>query len=164
MSSSRATYYYAQGERIGLEPDSAHVAVQRPPASAPKRRAAPLPAAGRALGGDVWLHAAGEAPPTGQRLPVFRSGRTLVVALPEVRVEDEDPTALARALQWAQEAEGRAELLEARPGRLTLRAGPALDHDGVALARELVERCGVASASPRLLRVSPPPGVQPARG
>lgn len=164
-----ATYYYAQGQRIVLAPDAAHVAILRaPPATAPKRRAAAAGAdaghvPGQALGHHVWLHDAADTLPAGQRLPVFRSGRTLLVALPEVRVEDEDPAALARVVQWLEHAAGRAEAVEERPGRMTLRAGPALAHDGVALARALVEQCGVASASPHLLRVGPKAAVKPGR-
>lgn len=176
-------YYYAGGERVTLEPDPAHVALQLNAAGAAdaatrsrsrgaperieKRRAALGPQARDLGAGVVLLDAAARCAAddaddaddatTEARLPVFRSGSTLLVALPEVRVEDDDPQAMARLQAWLREGPGRAEVVESRPGRLTLRAGPTLAHDGVALAREVVERCGVASASPRLLRVTPAP-------
>ena len=146
-------YYYARGERVALEPDTGHVAldVGTAPQAALKQR-------GRMLN-DTVLLVAGVAPAgcASVLLPVFRSGNTLLVALPEVRVEDDDPEHLRRLHAWLAAEPGRADVTGQAPGRVTLRAGPALAHDGVTLAREVVEHCGVQSASPRLLRVTPGP-------
>ena len=160
-----APYYYASGERVALEPDADHVALDlgTAPARSRSKTATAMPRAelqqrGRMLNDSVLL-VTGAAPAghASLQLPVFRSGSTLLVALPEVRVEDDDPESLRRLHAWLAAEPGRADVTDQVPGRITLRAGPVYGHDGVTLAREVVERCGVQSASPRLLRVTPGP-------
>ena len=160
---SAALYYYASGQRVALELDTAHLALDLSALRGAQRAA--LGRAGRELSAQVVLFDTASAPdakamaaaPGAVALPVFRSGSTLLVALPEVRVEDEDAEALERVSCWLAEQPRQGSVTETRNGRMTLHPGPALDHDSVALAREVVERCGVASASPRLLRVTPAP-------
>lgn len=133
MASEPRCYYYAEGRRVMLEREA-------DVASATLLRAS--------RGADAALPAL---------LPSYRAEGAQLVALPEVRVEDADEAALARVARWLAQEPAAGEVLSARPGRLTLRPGAALQGDSVALAREAVERCGVASASPRLLRISKKP-------
>ena len=152
-------YYYADGQRVLLQADPHHAAYDLQDSRQQRAQAA----GGRMLNAHVWLVALNTddsessmpASPPAQRLPVFRSGAMLLVALPEVRIEDDDPAHLLAVQHWLAADHQRAALLAHQPGRMTLQAGPALAHDGVTLARLVVEVCGVRSASPRLLRVSP---------
>lgn len=133
MAPEPRCYYYAEGRRVMLE-RGADVA------SAKLHQAA--------RGADAGWPA---------RLPSYRADGAQLVALPEVRVEDADEAALARVAAWLAQEPTAGEVLSVRPGRLTLRPGSAMQGDSVALAREAVERCGVASASPRFLRISKKP-------
>ncbi len=162
-SPAAALYYYASGQRVVLELATTHLALDLSATHGAQRAA--LGHAGRELSAHVVLFDSATAPqrqalaaaPGAVALPVFKSGGTLLVALPEVRVEDDDTQALERVACWLADQPGQGRVTDSRSGRLTLQAGPALAHDSVALAREVVERCGVASASPRLLRVTPAP-------
>ncbi len=160
MQPAPTPFYYASGQRVELELDHEHTALDLSQASAAQRKA--LQPLGRAVSATVLLlnsqaraHVHPASTPGALPLPVFKSGAALLVALPEVRVEDDDPAALARVVAWLCAEPGHGSVTDKRAGRLTLRAGPALHFGAVTLAREAVERCQVASASPRLLRVVP---------
>jgi hypothetical protein len=137
MADTPSCYYYANGQRVLLErrPDVASATLGRPARDGADGLPAPLPA----------------------HLPAYSAAGAQLVALPEVRVEDADEAALARVAAWLQQEPAAGEVLATRPGRLTLRPGAALRGDSVAMAREAVERCGVASASPRFLRLTKKP-------
>lgn len=151
-----APYYYAQGQRVWLHPAPQARACWLPGPPEP----GPPPAQWRRLQAQLWWwEGPGEtpAPLPGWPLPVFEEAGQWLVALPQVRVEDDADAALQRVHGWLAQASASARLEGAAPGRLTLVPGPALGYDSVALARWLVETCGVRSASPRLLRVAPSP-------
>ena len=133
MAATPRCYYYADGQQVWLDReadvDSARLATA-------------------SRGGSEALPA---------MLPAYSAQGAQMVALPEVRVEDADEAALARVAAWLAREPAAGEVLASRPGRLVLRPGAALQGDSVALAREAVERCGVASASPRFVRISKKP-------
>jgi hypothetical protein len=145
MADTPSCYYYANGQRVLLErrPDVASATLGRPARDGADGLPGLLPAL---LPAHLPAH-----------LPAYSAAGAQLVALPEVRVEDADEAALARVAAWLQQEPAAGEVLATRPGRLTLRPGAALRGDSVAMAREAVERCGVASASPRFLRLTKKP-------
>lgn len=157
------SYYYAGGKRVPLQqaPDLIAVDEARLAAKLPDLASDAALSAGRPLRGGIRLvergalsaDTAGRLRDAGVTQPVFRAEGWVLVALPEVRVEDGSRAKLAEA---KAAAEGKAEA-DAADGRLTLRPSSADGADAIALANELVERHAVASASPRFIRVVPGP-------
>lgn len=164
--SEKTSYYYAGGKRVPLNraADLIAVDVARLESQLPDLLASDSGLrAGRPLRDGIrLLERDSLSPATITRLqdagvtqPVFRAQGSIVVALPEVRVEDGSATKLAKA---RAAAEGKAKA-DADEGRLTLRPSSDNGADAIALANELVEQLDVASATPRFIRVVPRPGT-----
>jgi hypothetical protein len=171
MATRKATdaYYYAEGKRVALKPALDLIAV------VDARLAAKLPALqasdaalreGTHLRGGIRLVRVGDLEPdTLERLqkaavtqPVFRQDGTILVALPEIRIEDEREAKLAEVREFVA---GRARpAADENEGRLTLHLQSEDGRDALMLANELVERYKPASVSPRFLRVVPGPVVR----
>ena len=89
--------------------------------------------------------------------PVFRQGDSVVIVLPEVRVEgSEDDTDRAKA--WLNRHAKGAKVEHRRQGQIVVH--PASDRGDAALelANQLHEEVGVESAQPRMLRIVERPG------
>ena len=165
---SKKPYYYAGGKRVVLEPAADLVAVDaaRLAEKLPELASDAALRAGKPLRDGIRLvQRATLAPETLQRLrtagvtqPVFRQGGAVMVALPEIRIEDKGAAKLAAARKFAagkiQANTGAAE------GRSTLQLLSKDGGDAVTLAKELVEHCHLTSVSPRFLRVVPGPVVR----
>jgi len=162
-------YYYAGGKRVTLEPATDLIAVDE------ARLAEKLPdlltsdkdlLSGKALSGGIRLvERQALAPATLERLqnagvtqPVFRQQGAVMVALPEVRVEDDDEARLAKVRKSA--ASKNVSITQDAAGRLTLRLLSADGGDAVSLAAQLIEHFKPASASPRFVRIVPRPAVR----
>ncbi len=90
--------------------------------------------------------------------PVFRQDNATLVALPEIRIEDDRAATLAEVRKFAAgKARPSADDTE---GRLTLHPLSDDGSDAVTLANELVERYKPTSVSPRFLRVVSSPVVR----
>jgi hypothetical protein len=157
-------YYYAGGKRVTLEPAADLVAVDD------ARLAKKLPdllesdaalRSGTALRGGLRLiHRDNLRADTLERLqsagvtqPVFRQGDATLVALPEIRIEDDRAAALAEVRKFAA---GKAQpVTDDAEGRLTLCPLSEDARDALTLANELVERYNLTSVSPRFLRIVP---------
>jgi len=160
-------YYYAGGKRVPLEPATDLVAVDD------TRLAERLPdllasdtalRSGTPLRGGIRLiqrdHLAADTLDRLQRAgvtqPVFRQAGATLVAMPEIRIED-DEAKLAGIREFvadkAQPITGDAE------GRLTLHPLSDDGRDAVTLANELVEHYQLNSVSPRFLHVVSGPVV-----
>ena len=103
-------------------------------------------------------------PETFQRLqaagvtqPVFRQSGAILIALPEIRVENETAAKLAAAEKFAGSKVHAVS--DAAEGRSTLTLLSKDGGDALALAKELVEQLELTSVSPRFLRVVPGPSV-----
>ena len=159
-------YYYAGGNRVALKPaldliavDDARLAEKLPAlqaSDAALREGTPL------RGGIRLVRVENLAPGTLVRLqkatvtqPVFRQDGTILIALPEIRIEDDNQAKLAEVREFAAaKARPVADEIE---GRLTLRPQSDDGRDALTLANELVERYKPASVSPRFLRSRPWP-------
>jgi hypothetical protein len=162
-------YYYAGGKRVALKPaldliavDDARLAEKLPTlqaSDAALREGTPL------RGGIRLVQVDDLEPNTLERLqkaavthPVFRQDGTILVALPDIRIEDESIAKLAEVRKFAA---GKARLLaDENDGRLTLHLQSEDGRDALVLANELVELYKPASVSPRFLRVVPGPVVR----
>ena len=90
--------------------------------------------------------------------PVFRQEGATVVALPEVRVEDDSEAKLAEVRKIVAD---KARPITAGPaGPLTLHVLSDDGRDALALANELVERHKLTSVTPRFLRIVSGPAVR----
>jgi hypothetical protein len=162
-------YYYAGGKRVELEPaadlvavDDARLAEQLPDllaSDAALRAGKPL------RGGIRLVERDALAPGTLDRLqsagvtqPVFRQDSAIVIALPEIRIEDDSEAKLAQVRKFA---ESKVQpIADGAEGRLTLYPLSADGGDALSLANELAEQYKLASASPRFLRIVPGPVVR----
>jgi hypothetical protein len=162
-------YYYAGGKRVTLEPaadlvavDDARLAEKLPDllaSDAALRSGTPL------RGGIRLVHRDNLEADTLDRLqsagvtqPVFRQDGATLVALPEIRIEDDCAATLAEVRKFAvgkvKPITGDAE------GRLTLHPLSDDGRDALTLANELVERYKLTSVSPRFLRIVSGPVVR----
>jgi hypothetical protein len=166
---AKDNYYYAGGKRIALQPavdlvavDDARLAERLPAlraSDAALREGTPL------RGGIRLVQVSDLERDTLKHLrkgavthPVFRQDGTIVVALPEIRVEDDSDAKLADVREFAA---GKARPTgDENEGRLTLRLRSEDGRDALVLANELVERYKPASVSPRFLRVVAGPALR----
>ena len=162
-------YYYAGGKRVVLEPAADLVAVDD------ARLAEKLPdllasdaalRSGRPLRGGIRLvQREALGPETLARLqsagvtqPVFRQAGAIMIALPEIRIEDEIQAKLAEVRRFA--ASTKQLITNDAEGHLTIQPPSADGGDALSLANVLVEQYKVTSASPRFLRIVPGPVVR----
>jgi hypothetical protein len=84
--------------------------------------------------------------------PVYRSADAMLVALPEVRVEESRPETLRRLRAWIDLRRGSIEVSEAEAGRLTLRPASGDGVEALAIANELQEEFTPELAEARFIR------------
>ena len=162
---SRKRHFYAGGERHELEPAEEWLGIDtRVAAEAGLSDAiAALPAGSKLPSGIILVHRA-EYPgellarieAAGAALPAFRSGRAVVVLMPEVRVEF-DSDQHADALRALRESEVSAEITDDSPNRLALRPRSGKGEDALDLANYIYEQVRPAASSVRMLQVVPKP-------
>lgn len=161
-------YYYAGGQRIALEADDAHVAVDERRASAAGLGGPTGDEAARRLPGGVVL--AERARVDGERLaglrkagalrPVFRHGHNLMVALPEIRVEV-DNARQRKAVHDALSGVPHAVVVSSESAEtLVLSPTSGASDDALDVANYLYEHAKPAASSVRFVQVMPRPGVQ----
>lgn len=161
-------YYYAGGERHELDPVHELVAVDVRGAEGAEpgyelgtlavvsRLPGGLAIVDRAALGDA-RHARLQAAGLLQR--VYRSGRALVVPMPEVRVElDAGQQEAVRAASAA--APMSVETVDETPERMTLRPSTGRGEDALDLANFIYEHAHPAAASARMLQVVPKRGTE----
>ncbi|MCC7052925.1 MAG: hypothetical protein IT355_06620 [Gemmatimonadaceae bacterium] len=91
--------------------------------------------------------------------PVFRSGKTLVILLPEVRVELE-PGQQDAVLAAVRAADVASEVTESTDARVSLRPVSGLGEDALRLANFICETAHPAAATARMLTVMARPMVR----
>lgn len=160
-------YYYAGGQRITLEEDDAHVAVDEHRAVAAGLGASTGDANARRLPGGVVVaerecvsaaHLA-DLRDAGALRPVFRHGRALMVALPEIRVEF-DSAVEQHAVHEALAHVPHAVVVESESAdRLVLAPRSGGSDDALDVANYLYEHARPAASAVRFIQVMPRPGV-----
>lgn len=144
-----AQYYYAGGEKVELTPDPELVAVHESDAPA---------GAGRALTDGLRLVAKSVLGKLkGPTYPVFKADGALVVALPEVRVEEGRAGIRAKLHKWLEKHGARVEVTSRDDDRVVLKPASGTGEDALALANDLAEKVGPEMAQTRFIRVVPQP-------
>jgi hypothetical protein len=88
---------------------------------------------------------------------VYRSAEGVVVALPEVRVEETRPETLRRLRDWLASRREEIEVSEPVTGRLTLRPSSGDAKEALAIANALQEEITPELAEARFIRSIPSP-------
>jgi hypothetical protein len=158
-----APYYYAGGRKVELGLDTEHAAV---PFAEAKRLGVALPKNQRELSGGIALIRldALSAPRleslrrAGALRRVYNYGGTLIVPLPEVRVELEAGQREV-VLSTIANASVPAKVDESTPGQLLVRPTSNLGDDALTLANEITEKANPALSAARMVQVVPRPDV-----
>lgn len=161
-----ARHFYASGQRHVLEPAGDWLAIDTRAATAAGlgSEIAALPV-GSKLPSGIMLVPRGKCPKelygrlntAGAALPAYRSGRAVVVLMPEVRVELNSGQHPA-ALRTLSESKVPAEITDDSPDRLVLRPRSGKGEDALDLANYLYEHIQPAASSVRMLQIIPKPG------
>lgn len=168
---SAKSYYYAAGKRVDLHPASGFFAVdtdsrQLASALSPRERNL-LTKRGRALKGGVRLYSARDLPEAiisrvkdDLALPVFRHGSTLIIVLPEVRVEHDGPKQTSALRQFLRKRKAlAAEIVQEQDGQIVLRPSSGRGADALALANEISEALSPPLSQARFVRVVQKPNT-----
>lgn len=169
--SQQKCYYYADGRRVTLTLDREWVAVeaQRIPDGAPttvqdevQHEAQPLYA------GIQLVRQTALSPATthflrqmGVLQPVFRAAGALLIALPEVRVEEERPDYQKRLQEWLALHPEEARIRSQDARGMTLEPPSGQGTDAIMLANRLTEEVAPEMAQANFLRIVPRPSVVP---
>lgn len=168
------TYYWAHGEKIPLD-DAPQLAVDLPAATRASLWDGELAKAAGDTGTQVTRELVlvpadtlsrklrDQLEEAGAVQPVFRSDDTLLVVLPEVRVETHDPATAAAVQSVADDWPADVEVEQPRPGRLVLRPASGRGKDALDLANRVAEEVRRATAQARFLHVVPDPDPPSAR-
>ena len=157
-------YYYAGGQRIDLEPDDRYVAVDEKAADAAGIRVdEPGESASRRLhGGVIVSPRSGFSDARLERLwqagalrPVYRRHQSMVVPLPEIRVEYDNPKQRAAVKAAIPTAPCGAEISDENADGLVLRPTSGRSDDALALANYIYENARPAAASVRFVQFLP---------
>jgi len=157
-------YYYASGEPVRLTLDKEWVAVdarRSQAADASGNLRAALRDASRPLRGDLFLvrrdgfssRQLDALAKQGAIQPVFHAEGAMLVALPEVRVEESSPERQQSVHRWLRQHTRDAEIVEDRGDRIVLRPTSGRGQDALTLANHLTEQVGPEMAQPRFLRI-----------
>lgn len=154
-------YYYARGRRIGIAPDSKHVAVdgRRAAAAGIEVPLEALPS--RRLPEGVLLAERSDLDPAlatqlrriAALLPVYHRAEALLVPLPEVRVELEGSGQREAVMRSLASAPHPTEVSEPVENWLLIRPTSGSGDDAIDLANHLHETAHPAAASVRFLQV-----------
>ena len=153
-------YYYADKQKVYLRPCHDFVAVDagRLPQAAKKLQQT-VRSQGHQLRRDVYLVpreqlTAGDFTQihdAAAEQPVYLHDDTMLVVLPEIRVEDFSQQRQLLLSGWADEH--AAKLIEDRRGRTVIEPISGNGRDALQLANQLHEQLGFDSAQPRMLRL-----------
>ena len=161
-------YYYAGGTKIELEADHDHVAVDRAVAEAaglgssaigagpPDLRSGVVLAARSALG----EKALADLHNVGALRPVFRRDQAVLVALPEIRVEYDDPTQRNAVKNFLASGRHDVSISEETDDRLVLKPRSGDAGDALKMANEIFEHAHPAASSVRFVQFVSKPGVK----
>jgi hypothetical protein len=157
-------YYYASGQPVDLTLDETWLAIDtqqfKAAGTSPRLQAALLKNA-HALRGDLILvkrqtlttKQLDVLTRQGVAHPVFRSKGALLIALPEVRVEESSSQRRRALLRWIREHRELTEIVEDYGERIVLRPTSGHGTDAIHLANQIIEQIAPELAQPRFVRV-----------
>lgn len=162
-------YYYASGQRVEIEPDAEHVAVDMNLAAKTlgEQVAAKVGAANKS-GGVILAERSALDNETLTRLrdanalqPVYRRNRVLIVALPEVRIEVDNPKQRQAVIDaLAKGSMPRHTITDDTEERIVVKPVSGNGDDALRIANEIYERARPASASVRFIQFVPKPSLR----
>jgi hypothetical protein len=158
----RSRYYYAGGNKIELTlaDDLAVLDTTEDPKGRPSS-----PQIGRALTGGLRLISAKEYlklhPSRAEKAkyPVYRSHGAIVIAMPEVRVEDSRKEIWTEFRRWLAKHKESVTVVSRDDDGLILKPASGSGADALDLANDLAEVVRPEMAQARFLRVTPRPGT-----
>jgi hypothetical protein len=157
-------YYYASGQPVDLTLDADWLAIDtrmfKAAATSPRLQAA-LRKDARPLRGDLILVQRKAIPAKqldaltlhGAVHPVFRADGAMMIALPEVRVEESSTQRQRAVHRWVRQHGDLAELVADNGTQILLRPTSGHGIDAITLANHLTEQIGPEMAQARFLRV-----------
>lgn len=154
---SQEPYYYAGGQRIGLT--AAHDLVALDDDAAKHADAPP----GRSLTDGLCLvpredlRNARLADEQAAKYPVFRAQGAILVALPEVRVEESRPDKRDQIQSWLKQHDRDIKVVSQDEDRVVLKPVSGSGEDALAIANALAEQVGPEMAQAQFIRVTPRP-------
>jgi len=162
-----STYYYAAGQKVHLDLDEEHVAVDQAAANAAGLGAkvgADSTTTVRAGAGVVVAPRSSLSPDTLQQLheagalqPVYRRDNASIVAMPEVRVEFDTPDQRRKVMRFLSPNASDVSVTEDTADRLVLRPISGHGEDALNLANRIQEHAKPAAASVRFVQFVPKP-------
>jgi len=162
-------YYYAAGRKVAIEPDDAHVAVDMTAAakSGADKQVVSAGAANK-VGGMIIAERSAFDDETLTRLrdagalqPVYRRDRVLIVALPEVRIELDNPKQHRAVIDALSKGPiPRHTITEDTEERIVVKPASGNGDDALRIANEIYERARPAAASVRFIQVVPKPSLR----
>ncbi|HQR12520.1 MAG TPA: hypothetical protein PLW68_14440 [Casimicrobiaceae bacterium] len=165
-------YYYAGGRKIALDADPDHVAIDHAAAEAaglgsgvpsgyPPDLRSGIVLSDRSSLGEKALADLRDA---GALRPVFRRDQATLVALPEVRVEFDNPAqcSAVKDMVAGLNAKGRHDVAidDETDDHLTLKLASGNALDALNLANTIYEHAHPAASSVRFVQFVPKPGVK----
>jgi hypothetical protein len=164
-------YYYASGQRVELETDDEHVAVDRNAArrAGLEQQVATVPAVAGQSGAVVVTprsalsaEALATLRKAGAVQPVYRRGRGTLVPLPEVRVEFDNPGQRQAVQKFlaADRTMPRHSVVDDSDDRLVIRPASGRGDDALTIANEIYEHAHPAASSVRFLQFVPKPTLR----
>lgn len=160
-----APHYWAGGERHALEPAADWLAIDTRAADEAGlgREVAALPVGSTLPSGMIFVERADcdddlctRLSAAGAAREAYRSGRALVVLMPEVRLEIDEGRD-GDALRAVEASGVPAEITDEGSGRMTLRPRSGKGEDALDLANYLHKHLRPAASSVRMLQVVPKP-------
>ncbi len=167
QSTRAATYYYAGGEKIELTPADDLFVVESNDTRSIAGASQPV---GRALTDGLRLVTKDELGDAVKGLgeskskyPVFRAHGAIVVALPEVRVEESRKAHWAMLDKWLAEHGDDVTVVSRDDNRVVLKPVSGSGMDAVTIANDLAKDVGPEMAQARFIRVTPRPSTRRGR-
>jgi hypothetical protein len=163
-------YYYASGQRIELEPDDEHVAVDENAAERAGLSTRLTASAGPFRQNGVFIverKAVDEATLTtlrkaGALQSVYRRNRAMIVALPEVRIEVDNAKQRRAVMDLLADTKApRHTITENTDERIVVKPASGNGDDALLIANEIYERAHPAAASVRFIQFVPKPSLRP---
>ncbi len=158
------SYFYAGGKQIPLKPDPDHFAVdiERASSGDVEPLAPAILEKARELRQHLYLVERSAVPAgveerleeAGALHPVFEYQDSLLIVLPEVRVEVATEK-ISEVQHFLEKAEIRTQIVKDRGNRLVLRPDSGRGVDALRLANDLQEKGSVEMAEARFLRMVP---------
>ena len=162
-------YYYAGGRKVELEADPEHIAVDQQAAlqagldTEVIASRAGLPRAGSrfllAQRSEVREDMLESLRKAGALQPVYRRNQAVIVALPEVRIELDNPNQRRAVMNALAKRRSQLAITDETDDRLVIRPTSGRGEDALEIANYIYERAHPAAASVRFVQLVPKPAV-----